>query len=150
MNWPCWGMLLFGVVCSSALTYLWTVHFHGLNAVQERIRAEGLEAREHGKRAVLDDLHIDREVYVRRGGLIRKRKSLVISERVMLGNLPITPFYETERLYDEELDAKELQIAADAARTIAGWPSLGEVGVKVLNKGTEHLKNRQPKARVRR
>lgn len=92
------------------------------------------EAREEGRRSVLEDLHVEREVFVRRKGIVRKRRLVVISERIVIGKLPITPFYEYERQFDEELDMKDLDVIANAARILTGLPDLTDVGLRVLSK----------------
>lgn len=123
---------LIGAALGSLITYLLTSRFN--LAVDQRIRAEKLESFEEGKIASREEIAVEREVYLRRKGMIKKVKSVVVSERILLGGLPITPFYEQERPFDEHLDADELGTAADVVRGLAGLPDLKKMGLRVIQK----------------
>jgi hypothetical protein len=129
-----WELIWFVVGAGAAipLTYLWTLHSRRLNAIEERLRAEKAESYQRGKDAALEGLTFERFESTSRRGIIWKSTSRVVSERVMLNGIPITPFYEYAIQIDETLDPKELGHVADAVRVSMGLPSLAEFGVKAL------------------
>lgn len=129
-----WIALVVGIGLGSIFTYFVTLHAKKLNAVEERIKAEKMVSYEEGRLASREELAVEREVYTRRRGLVRKVKCIVISERILFGGLPITPFYEQERPFDEHIDGNELGMAADVVRGLAGLPDLKKMGLRVIQK----------------
>jgi hypothetical protein len=125
-----WFVLGFGVAIP--LTYLWTVHRRRLNAFEETLRSEKAESFQQGKDAAMQGLTFERFESTSRRGIIWKNTSRVVSERVLLNGIPITPFYEYAVQIDETLDPKELGHVADAVRVSMGLPSISEMGVKAL------------------
>lgn len=125
-----WFLIGFGAAIP--LTYLWTVHNRRLNAFEEKMKAETTEAFQRGKDAALDSLTFERLESTSRRGIIWKSTSRVVSERMLLNGIPITPFYEYAVQIDETLDPKELGHVADAVRVSMGLPAITELGVRAL------------------
>ena len=136
---PLWGIafFFFGFGIAVLLTYLWTLHHHGLNAFEEKLKAETAEAFQRGKDAAIAGLTFERLESTSRRGLIWKSTSRVVSERMLLNGIPITPFYEYAIQVDETLDPKELGHVADAVRVGLGLPALSELGMKALPERAE-------------
>lgn len=128
-----WFLIGFGAAIP--LTYLWTVHHRRLNAFEEKLKAETTEAFQRGKDAAIQGLTFERLESTSRRGIIWKSTSRVVSERMLLNGIPITPFYEYAVQIDETLDPKELGHVADAVRMSMGLPTLSEFGTKSLPGG---------------
>ncbi len=129
-----WLTFLAGTLLGSAFTYFLTIHFKKLNAIEERIRAEKLESYHEGRIATKGELTVERNSYVKQKGIIHKVESVVITERILLEGIPITPFYEQEHRVDEHIDARELGLVADKIRVMAGLPDLTKMGFGVIQK----------------
>ncbi|MFZ0663715.1 MAG: hypothetical protein WAM66_13550 [Acidobacteriaceae bacterium] len=123
---------LVGFGIAIPLTYLWAVHRHRLNAFEETLRAERVEAFQQGKDDAMRGFSFERLESTARRGIIWKSTSRVVSERILLNGIPITPFYEYSVQIDETLDPKELGHVADAVRISMGLPALAELGLKAL------------------
>lgn len=132
-----WMAFVAGFVVGGAFAYLFTIHIKKLNAVDERLRAEKAESYHQGKLAAKEEISVERNEYIRRHGIFRKQKSMVISERIIFEGIPITPFYDHERPFDEHIDASELGMAADAVRVMAGLPDLSKMGFRITQTITE-------------
>lgn len=131
---PLWGLmwLLVGIGIAIPATYVWTLHYRRLNAFEETLKAEKAISFQQGKEAAIQGLTFEQTVSNSRRGLIWKSTYKVVSERVLLNGIPITPFYEYAVQIDESLDPKELGHVADAVRITMGLPALSELGVKSL------------------
>ncbi len=127
-----WFVVGFGAAVP--LTYLWTVHHKRLNAIEERLRAEKAEAFQQGKDDAMRGFSFERLESTSRRGIIWKSTSRVVSERMLMNGIPITPFYEYAVQIDETLDPKELGHVADAVRMSMGLPALTDLGLKALPK----------------
>lgn len=129
-----WGFLWFAIGFGVAvpLTYLWTVHHRRLNSFEEKLKAEKAESFQQGRDAAIQGLTFERFESTSRRGIIWKSTSRVVSERMLLHGIPITPFYEYEVQIDETLDPKELGHVADAVRMSMGLPAVADMGVKLL------------------
>lgn len=127
-----WFVVGFGAAIP--LTYLWTVHRKRLNAFEQTLRAERAEAFQQGKDDAMGGFSFERLESTARRGIIWKSTSRVVSERILLNGIPITPFYEYAVQIDETLDPKELGHVADAVRISMGLPALTELGLKALPK----------------
>jgi hypothetical protein len=129
-----WGLIWFVVGFGVAIpgVYLWTVHHRRLNAFEETLKSEKAASFQQGKEAAIQGLSFEQTVCNSRRGIIWKSTYKVVSERVLLNGIPITPFYEYAVQIDESLDPKELGHVADAVRVSMGLPSLAEFGVKAL------------------
>lgn len=127
-----WFVVGFGVAVP--LTYLWTVHRKRLNAFAETLRAEKAEAFQRGKDEAMQGFSFERLESTARRGIIWKSTSRVVSERILMNGIPITPFYEYSVQIDETLDPKELGHVADAVRVSMGLPALTDLGLKALPK----------------
>ena len=127
-----WFVVGFGVAVP--LTFLWTVHHKRLNAFSETLRAEKAEAFQRGKDDAMHGFSFERLESTARRGIIWKSTSRVVSERILMNGIPITPFYEYSVQIDETLDPKELGHVADAVRVSMGLPALTELGLKALPK----------------
>jgi hypothetical protein len=129
-----WGLVWFcvGLGVAVPMTYLWTVHRRRLNSFEERLRAEKAESFQLGKDAAIQGLTFERLESTSRRGIIWKSTSRVVSERMLLHGIPITPFYEYVVQIDETLDPKELGHVADAVRMSMGLPAVADLGVKLL------------------
>jgi hypothetical protein len=125
-----WFVIGFGTAIP--LTYLWTVHHKRLNAFTETLRAEKAEAFHQGKDDAMRGFSFERLESTARRGIIWKSTSRVVSERILLNGIPITPFYEYAVQIDESLDPKELWHVADAVRISMALPALSELGLKAL------------------
>lgn len=127
-----WFVVGFGMAVP--LTYLWTVHHKRLNAFTETLRAERVEAFQRGKDDAMQGFSFERLESTSRRGIIWKSTSRVVSERILMNGIPITPFYEYSVQIDETLDPKELGHVADAVRVSMGLPALTDLGLKALPK----------------
>lgn len=134
---PLWGIafFFFGFGIAVPLTYLWTVHRRRLNAFEETLKAATVEAFQRGKDEAMRGFTFEQSVCNSRRGIIWKSTHKVVSERVLLNGIPITPFYEYAVQIDETLDPSELGHVANAVRISMGLPSLSELGVRSLPEG---------------
>lgn len=139
---PLWGIAFFfmGFGVAVPLTYLWTVHNRRLNAFEETLKAARAEAFQEGKDEAMRGFTYEQSVCNSRRGIIWKSTHKVVSERILLNGMPITPFYEYSVQIDETLDPKELGHVADFVRVSMGLPALSELGAKALpGKGVKEL-----------
>ena len=129
-----WGCVWFfvGFCAAIPMTYLWTVHHKRLNAFEERLKAARVESFQEGKDEAMRGFTYEQSVCNSRRGIIWKSTHKVVSERIMLNGIPITPFYEYSVQIDETLDPKELGHVADFVRVSMGLPALSELGAKAL------------------
>lgn len=129
-----WGLVFFilGFGIAVPLTYYWTVHHRRLNAFEEKLKAVKTEAFQAGKDEAMRGFTYEQSVCNSRRGIIWKSTHKVVSERILLNGIPITPFYEYSVQIDETLDPKELGHVADFVRVSMGLPALSELGVKAL------------------
>src|ERR1700730_8531278 len=123
---------LTGAVIAGPLTYFATLHYHKLNAIQAKVEAESIKSYHAGREAFLADLRVEQNVSQVTEGTLRKRRYLVLKERLVFKKLPITPVWETRQLIDEHLDTKALETVAQSASMLLGVPGLRSLGPSVV------------------
>jgi hypothetical protein len=92
--------LVFGAAIAAPTAYILTARFKKLNSAV---------AFYEGKEAALREFRVERFVTPREQGLIWKEYFVVISERLILQDRPVSPFWEHKIPVREELDTKAIE-----------------------------------------
>jgi hypothetical protein len=102
--------VIFGAAIAALITYFATVHFTESSSVR---------AFYEGKEAALGELRMERFVDTSEEGIIRKKHYLVIRERLVYKNIPISPFWEHQLLTNEKLDKEALDALTHTLANVA-------------------------------
>ena len=103
------------IACAIIITYYITLTRILHKAHEAKIDATHEKAVRETKEALLAELRPERMITTRKSGWIVRRHSVVINERLCLGELPISGWVEHEVLTDEELDDNKLKTLAESA-----------------------------------
>lgn len=88
-------------------------------ALVPRMKLRFREGVDEGKQAALGNISMERIPDIACERFVRKKYYLVIRERLLNNNLPISPFWEYKFLLAERLDTDELNAVKDALSTMA-------------------------------
>jgi len=102
--------LLVGVVSATAIAYVLASRF---------IELKSKVAFYEGKEAAFHEFHIERHPYTVQEGIFRKKYYLLIKERLMLKDIPLSPFWEHKILVAENLDSEAINAVTNALANVA-------------------------------
>jgi hypothetical protein len=114
--------LLLGAAIAAPATYILTTKFKKLS-----VAIAFYEGREAG----LKEFRVDRVVTPREEGRIWKDYFLVISERLTLHDMPVSPFWEHKIAVAQKLDTKTIQELTECLTKVAD-KLLGQAGLRAI------------------
>ena len=114
--------ILVGAAIAAPTTYLITVHWKKLNSAI---------AFYEGKEAALKEFRVERVVTPRVEGRIWKDYFVVISERLLLQERPVSPFWEHKIPVNQELDTRAITELTNCLANVAD-KLLGITGLRKM------------------
>ena len=108
-------LMICSIACAIIITYYVTLSRLLRKTHEAKIDATREQALRQGKEEALAELRSERMVTSRRSGWIVRKNSVVINERLCLGDLPISGWVEHEILTDEELEENKLKMLVESA-----------------------------------